>query len=109
MRSARTSSRSRRTLLVALAAFVLTQAALAALVLSDPVLPREDLAQRRPRRYHQRARPGALTVVQIGSSRTESGVCGVAAEPWLSERLGRPVMLFNMGAQGAGPGANLVN
>lgn len=111
MRSARTSSRSRKTLLFALAAFALTQVALAGVVLSDPTMVREDLTQRRLRRYQQRAdaQPGALTVVQIGSSRTEFGLCGTAAEPWLSQRLGQPVVLFNMGAQGAGPAANLVN
>lgn len=104
-------SRSRRTLLAAAAAFVLTQAALAVAVMTHPVLSRDDLWQRKVRRYHHRlaGQPDALVVAQLGSSRTESGVRGVAAEPWLCERLGRPVVLFNMGSRGAGPAANLVN
>ena len=110
MRSAR-SSRSRRTLLFGLAAFALTQGAFACLVLSDPVLPREDHWQRKLRQYRPRvaAHPDAVVAVQLGSSRTGFGVRGTQAEPWLSDRLGRPVVLFNMGLCGSGPAATLVN
>jgi hypothetical protein len=90
MSSARSAARSRRTLLWTLTCFVIIQGALAVFVLTDPVLPHEDLWQRRTRRYHQRAgQPGLLVAAQIGSSRTECGVRGSEAEPWLSGRLGR--------------------
>jgi hypothetical protein len=110
MRSAR-SSHSRRTLLFTLAGFALIQCAFACFVLSDPVLPREDHWQRKLRQCRPRlaAHPDALVAAQLGSSRTGSGVCGTDAEPWLSARLGRPVLLFNVGCSGAGPGAGLIN
>jgi hypothetical protein len=111
MRSAHAPLRSRRTLLYAAAAFALVQAALAGFVMAHPFVARGDLWQRRINRYRQRTphRPGTLVAVQIGSSRTECGIRGQAAEPWLSERLGRPVVLYNMGSCGSGPAANLIN
>jgi hypothetical protein len=104
------TSKARQALLVALAVFALTQAALAAgllraLSLCDPDHDRK-LARLQAR---LRAQPRPLTVVQVGSSRTAFGLRGREVEPWLSERLGRPVVLFNMGFYGAGPMTNLVN
>jgi hypothetical protein len=62
--------RSRRALLAALVAFALIQAGLAVRVLGDPLLLRDDLAQRKLRRYRQgtASAPEALVVAQVGSS-----------------------------------------
>jgi hypothetical protein len=89
----------------------LLQAALFALVSSDGVLLGEDLWQRKLRGYrrHMAAQPDALHIVQLGSSRTLNALSGTDAEPWLSERLGRPVVLSNVGMGGAGPALTAIN
>jgi hypothetical protein len=106
--------RARRAVLLGLALFVLTQSALVpATVLEWLPLRDPDHAQkmrllerRLPKRAGQ-ARP--LSVVQIGSSRTVYGLRGQVAEPCLERRVGRPVVLFNMGFHGAGPVLNRLN
>jgi hypothetical protein len=104
--------RSRRAVLAGLALFVLSQFA-AALVISCWGLGLRDpefgykVNRLKARLGQDQSRP--LLAVGLGSSRTELGLRGLFAEPWLSERLGRPVVLFNMGIAGAGPPSNLVN
>src|SRR5262245_10926531 len=95
---------ARRVLFGTLAGCVLLQVALVALVWRDPVLIREEAWQHRVRCYRERmaAQPDALTVVQLGSSRTMNGLAGSAGEPILAERLGQPVVLLNFGLAGAG-------
>src|SRR5690242_9095656 len=44
-----------------------------------------------------------LTVVVLGSSRVQWGVRGKDLEAALTHRLGRPVMVFNLGIPAAGP------
>ena len=106
--------RARRAVLLGLALFLLTQAVLL------PVALLEWLPLRDPDHAHKmhllqgrlQARPGQvrpLSVVQIGSSRTVYGLRGQVAEPWLAERLERPVVLFNMGFHAAGPMLNRLN
>jgi hypothetical protein len=107
--------RARRALLQGLTLFVVAQVALAGAVwgnwgprLRDPNCAHKvRLLQARLQPRPNSPRP--LSVVQIGSSRTVYGVRGQAVEPRLAERLGRPVVLFNMGFHGAGPLSHRLN
>jgi hypothetical protein len=105
--------RARRAVLLGLALFVLTQAALApAALLSWLPLRDPDHAHKVDLLQRRLTTPGkqrSLVVVQIGSSRTVYGLRGQVAEPWLAQRLGRPVVLFNMGFHAAGPMLNRLN
>jgi hypothetical protein len=100
--------------LLGLALFVLTQVVLVPATLLE-WLPLRDpdhahkvhLLRRRLETPVGSVRP--LSVVQIGSSRTVYGLRGQVAEPWLAERLKRPVVLFNMGFHAAGPMLNRLN
>jgi hypothetical protein len=101
------STRPRRVLAIALALFVLAQAALALAVLHDPRLRDRDYGRKASLlRSRLAAHPRPLTIVQLGSSRTVFGLRGRVAEPWLSDQLGRQVVLFNMGFPGCGPVGN---
>src|SRR5690242_4587639 len=96
--------RARQAVLAGFVLFFLAQAVLSAgllrvLNLSDPDHERK-LSRLKARLG---ARPRPFTVVQVGSSRTAFGVRGGEVEPWLGERLGRPVVFFNLGFYGAGP------
>ncbi len=102
--------RSRQALLAGFVLFFLAQAVLSAwllraLNLSDP--DHERKVSRLQGRLRGQPRP--FTVVQVGSSRTAFGLRGGEVEPWLGERLGRPVVFFNMGFYGAGPMTELIN
>jgi hypothetical protein len=103
--------RSRRAVLVGLALFALVQVVLAPAVLRWGLCLRDPGYGHQVSRLKQRLaeRPRPLLVVQVGSSRTLFGLRGQVAEPALSERLGRPIVLFNMGLTGAGPITNLLN
>src|SRR6476659_3003619 len=46
---------------------------------------------------------GPLTVVVLGSSRVQWGIRGKDLETALAQRLGRPVMVFNLGMPAAAP------
>jgi hypothetical protein len=94
--------------------FVSSQAALLATVLLDGAALRDPELARKIGRLQGRQRPTAqearpLVVVQIGSSRTMAGLRGQVAETWLAQRLGRPVVLFNMGFPASGPILNRLN
>jgi hypothetical protein len=95
--------------MVGLALFVLVQVVLAVAAL--PLLPLRDPDHAHKmqllRRRLARGRP--LCVVQIGSSRTVYGLRGQVAEPWLEQRLGQPVVLFNLGSHACGPMLNRLN
>jgi hypothetical protein len=100
--------RARRAVLLGLALFVLSQAGFAVIVLSDAPSVREPpfgrkLALLKKRLTVESGQERPVTVVQVGSSRTAFGLRGQVAERWLSERLGRPVVVFNMGFLGDGP------
>jgi hypothetical protein len=100
--------RGRRAVLIGLALFLVGQVAVARAVLWDNSLRDQDYAHKLALlRARLAASPRPLTVVQVGSSRTVFGLRGGEAEPWLSERLGRPVVLFNMGFTSSGPIGNL--
>jgi hypothetical protein len=109
----RDHSRARSAVLLGLALFVLTQVVLLPAVglgwlpLRDPDHTYKVRLLQKRLRAAGPARP--LVVVQIGSSRTVYGLRGQAVEPWLSEQVGRPVVLFNMGIHAAGPMLNRVN
>jgi hypothetical protein len=102
--------RARRALLLGLALFVLAQVVLAVAVLRDGATVRDPAYGAKLQRLKRRlaASPRPLLAVQLGSSRTAYGFWGLQAEPDLAQRLGRPVVLFNMGFFGFGPVANLV-
>jgi hypothetical protein len=99
--------------LCGLALFALGQAALAVQVLGGGLWVRDpNFAAKRARLQGRLARPAGAEkpalVVQVGSSRTVFGLRGQEAEPWLARRLGRPVVLFNMGFYGSGSINNLL-
>jgi hypothetical protein len=103
--------RARRAILLGLVLFALSQEGI---VVGDWPSLRDPCYGRKLARLKQRLTSSAgqdrpLCVVQIGSSRTIFGLRGQVAEPWLSERLGRPVVLFNMGFTAAGPITNRIN
>jgi hypothetical protein len=104
-------SRARRAFLIGLALFVLAQLGLAAAILESGVAVRDPAYGAKLHQLRKRlaASPPPLLAVQLGSSRTVCGLRGQVAEPWLSQRLGRPVVLFNMGIIAAGPVTNLWN
>jgi hypothetical protein len=105
--------RARRAVLIGVGLFVLCQAALLAVLqdgrgpLCDPDFGHKMRLLRRRVAPEGGDRP--LCVVQLGTSRTAFGLRGRAAEPWLAGRLGRPVVLFNMGFHGRGPVTNRIN
>ena len=105
--------RARRAVLLGLVLFALGQAALAAILLVDGLSVRDPVQGRKLGYLRRRlavdaAEPRPLTVVQVGSSRTAVGLRGREVEPWLAGRLGRRVVLFNMGFLGDGPIRTLV-
>jgi hypothetical protein len=103
--------RARRAILAGLALFTLVQIALAPALLRYGLPLRDPGYGQKVRRLNQRlaSNPRPLLAVGIGSSRTIFGLRGQVAEPWLRQRLGRPVVVFNMGLTGAGPITNLIN
>src|SRR5947209_3513628 len=103
--------RARQAVLAGLALFALVQVALAPLFLHRGLCLRDPAYGHKVRRLKERlaGEPRPLLVVGIGSSRTLFGLRGEVAQPWLSEQMGRPVVLFNMGLTGAGPITNLLN
>jgi hypothetical protein len=102
--------RARRAILVGLGLFVLVQAALGPAVLRWGLVLRDRPYGHKVARLKERLATGRpVLAVAIGSSRTIFGVRGQEVEPWLSEQVGRPVVLFNMGLTGAGPATNLLN
>lgn len=64
-------------------------------------------AERLVRRTSGSAR--AFTVLVLGSSRVQCGLCSAELEARLVRQLERPVVVFNFGIPGAGPIANLVH
>jgi hypothetical protein len=109
----RNRRRARQAILLGLALFALCQGALAAIILIDGSSFRDPAHGRKLGYLDKRLaeipdKPGPLTILQVGSSRTAAGLRGPAAEPWLAQRLGRPVVLFNMGFLGDGPIRTLV-
>ncbi len=103
----RSSARARRVLALGLALFALAQAALALAVLHEPRLRDRDYGRKATLlRARLAGSPRPLAVVGLGSSRTVFGLRGASAEPWLTEKLGRRVVLFNMGFPGCGPVGN---
>src|SRR6476661_8823531 len=98
---------TRRAMLLGLALFGLAQLVLAAASQTRwPALRDPDHAHKMrlldARLKPAPGRPRPLTVVQLGSSRTVFGLRGQVAELWLARRLGRPVVVFNLGHYGAG-------
>ncbi len=103
--------RARRAVLAGIALFALAQGVLAVAVMQAGLRVRDPAYAAKLERLKRRlaGSPRPLLAVGLGSSRTAYGLDGTSAEPWLAQRLGRPVVLFNMGFFGCGPIANLVH
>jgi hypothetical protein len=103
--------RARRAVLLGCGLFVLAQLLLAMCVqtrwsgLRDPDHDHK-MCVLEARLVPEPGQPRPLSVVQFGSSRTVYGLRGQVAEPLLKERLGRPVVVYNMGNYGTGTLAN---
>ena len=103
--------RMRGTLLLSLAAFVLFQAGLRLIIdewqpeLRDP--PFEIKYRQLTGLVNQHRQPPA-TVVFLGSSMTAHGIRPALMGPPLEVALGRPVVGYNLGINGAGPIAQLI-
>ena len=111
MSKPRLPSQSRHTLLWTVAVYCALQGAALGVALSVPAL-REPIYGRkltslRARLDRPEERP--LKVVAFGSSRTLNSLRGDLIEPAISERIGRPAVVFNMGVPGAGPVINLLH
>jgi hypothetical protein len=104
------SNPSGRAVLLGLVLFALAQVVLAQLIVCRGLALRDPAWAHKVGKLQQRlaGSPRPLLVVQVGSSRTVCGLRGQVAEPWLSQRLGRPVVLFNMGVIAAGPACTLM-
>jgi hypothetical protein len=109
---------ARASVMSGVAGFLLMQLGLSLLIETWWPHPRDPFyafkADRLFARIDQTEEPAALTpapsklVLVLGSSRTANGLRGLAVEEELSQNLGQPVILFNLGEPGGSPLNSLV-
>jgi hypothetical protein len=105
------ASRPRNALLWTLAVFLGLQFGLSVVILVSCPDVRDPLYHDKANRLHARTvgvQPRPLTIVALGTSRTNEGFRAKQVEDQLSSELSRPVVVYNFGVSGAGPISRLI-